>query len=81
MARQAPVFALNPDGLAVLNIAHGIYPKQHMSNYQLAALVQHLNQSRATFKGLGRTYHGGLEKFEPGELESLPIPADGPWMD
>jgi hypothetical protein len=26
MARQAPKFARNPDGLALLNIGHGIYP-------------------------------------------------------
>ncbi|MGH2353549.1 MAG: Eco57I restriction-modification methylase domain-containing protein [Chloroflexota bacterium] len=79
MARQAPVFALNPDRLAVVNIAHGLYPTEEMSEQQLAALVTHLNDVRESFRGSGRTYHGGLEKFEPGELEALPIPADGPW--
>jgi hypothetical protein len=81
MARQAPVFALNPDRLALLNIAHGIYPTRPLTDEQLAALVAYLNQTRETFRGRGRTYHGGLEKFEPRELEALPIPADGPWAE
>jgi hypothetical protein len=79
MARQAPVFALNPDRLAVVNIAHGLYPTRDMSADQLAALVRYLNCARDSFRGSGRTYHGGLEKFEPGELEALRVPADGPW--
>lgn len=74
MARQAPRFALNPDGLALLNIGHGIYPKEPMHDEQLAALVEALNTARAGFSGTGRTYHGGLEKFEPREMEALPLP-------
>lgn len=75
MARQAPAFALNPDGLAILNIAHGIYPNGNLSADQLARLAAILNDSRALFRGSGRTYHGGLEKFEPREMEALRIPA------
>jgi methylase of polypeptide subunit release factors len=74
MARQAPRFAANPDGLALLNIGHGVYPRNAMSSGQARALVDALNQMRERFPGTGRTYHGGLEKFEPREMESLPIP-------
>lgn len=74
MARQPPRFALNPDGVALLNIGHGIYPKDGMSYTQVEALVDALNAGRAAFVGTGRTYHGGLEKFEPREMEALPIP-------
>jgi adenine-specific DNA-methyltransferase len=75
MARQAPVFALNPDGLALLNIGHGIYPASRWTEAELASLVGALNAAREGFRGGGRTYHGGLEKFEPGEMEALPVPA------
>ncbi|MBT8493739.1 MAG: methyltransferase [Deltaproteobacteria bacterium] len=75
MARQPPVFALNPDGLVLLNIAHGIYPTRKMSKRALAKLVGALNDNRDSYRGAGRTYHGGLEKFEPKEMEALPIPA------
>jgi len=75
MARQAPVFALNPDGLALINIAHGIFPHKAVAKKGLKALVHVLNSSRDRYRGSGRTYHGGLEKFEPGEMEALPIPS------
>lgn len=75
MTRRAPAFALNPDGLVVINIAHGIYPIRPMSPDRLDALVQHLNGAAASYRGGGRTYQGGLEKFEPGEMEALLIPA------
>ncbi|MBI3973965.1 MAG: hypothetical protein HY332_22025 [Chloroflexi bacterium] len=81
MARQAPVFALNPDRLAVVNIAHGLYPTKPLTEDQLAALVEYLNRVRDSFRGSGRTYHGGLEKFEPGALEALLLPSDGPWAE
>jgi hypothetical protein len=76
MARRPPAFALNPDGLAVINIAHGLYPVRPMTAGQLAALVAHLNASASTYRGAGRTYHGGLEKFEPSEMEALLVPAE-----
>lgn len=74
MARQAPVFALNPDGLALINIGHGIYPHEPSRLERLTSLVKVLNERRDAFRGGGRTYHGGLEKFEPREMEALPIP-------
>jgi len=75
MARQAPRFALNSDGMALLNIGHGLYPKRAMSEDELHTLVTALNAGREAMAGSGRTYHGGLEKFEPREMESLPLPA------
>lgn len=80
MARRPPVFALNPDGLAVVNIAHGLYPHRELTEEELGALVLHLNGLRESFRGRGRTYHGGLEKFEPGEMEALIIPDADRWV-
>ena len=74
MARRAPVFALNPDGLVVLNVAHGVWPTLELDAAKLAEFVDHLNAHRETFRGQGRTYHGGLEKFEPREMEGIIIP-------
>jgi hypothetical protein len=74
MARQAPTFALNPYGLRFTNVVHGIYPKRPMSQAELKRLVHQLNADRSRFSGLGRTYQGGLEKFEPREMEDLPLP-------
>ncbi|MEX2238726.1 MAG: N-6 DNA methylase [Dehalococcoidia bacterium] len=71
MARRAPVFALNPDGLALVNIAHGLYPVVELDEVELARFVELLNGQAFNFRGHGRTYHGGLEKFEPGEMENL----------
>jgi len=74
MARRAPAFALNPDRLALLNIGHGLWPKEKLSERELEELVSHLNALSAGFRGGGRTYHGGLEKFEPREMEALVVP-------
>ncbi len=74
MTRQGPAFALNPDHLAILNVLHGIFPRLPMNQAQLAGLVRYLNTNRKTFLGAGRTYQGGLEKFEPREMEALLVP-------
>lgn len=74
MARRAPAFAVNPDRLALLNIGHGLWPREELSEVELDDLVSHLNGLSAGFRGGGRTYHGGLEKFEPREMEGLVVP-------
>jgi predicted RNA methylase len=80
MARRPPAFALNPDGLALLNIGHGLWPVQDFEAEDLGKLVERLNELSTSFVGGGRTYHGGLEKFEPREMENLPIAGGERWV-
>ncbi len=72
MARRPPAFVLNDAGARHLNIAHGLYPREQLTRETLAALVTHLRQS-ASIRG-GRVYAGGLTKFEPREMERIPVP-------
>lgn len=72
MARRAPQFTLNVAGARHINVAHGLYPRQPMSDVQLANIVTWLNGNVDV--GSGRTYAGGLTKFEPREVERLRIP-------
>jgi len=72
MARRPPAFVRNLAGARHINIAHGIYPRQAMSEGALAALVVHLSNSVCVSEG--RTYAGGLTKFEPREMERLLMP-------
>lgn len=75
MARRAPAFVRNAVGARHINIAHGIYPRQTMSEAELDQLVRRLTASVGVENG--RTYAGGLTKFEPGELERIVLaPAD-----
>ncbi len=72
MARQAPAFVLNKVGARHLNIAHGLYPRETMDSAVLSQLVTYLRQS-SSVEG-GRVYAGGLTKFEPREMERIPVP-------
>ena len=78
MARRAPQFTLNTCGARHINIAHGLYPRQQLSSADLATLVAWLNKHVSTDSG--RTYSGGLTKFEPKEIERLRIPQLGTLM-
>lgn len=75
MARRPPAFVLNRVGARHINIAHGLYPRDRLSDDVLLGLVEYL--SGTTNVHDGRTYAGGLTKFEPREMERLLIPDKG----
>ena len=72
MARRPPVFVRNLCGARILNIAHGLYPRVPLPNEDLERIICWLNANVCT--SAGRTYAGGLTKFEPGEVMRLRIP-------
>ena len=72
MARRPPAFVRNPLGARCVNVAHGIYPRQPLPNEVLETLTASLRTSVSITQG--RTYAGGLTKFEPSEMERIPVP-------
>jgi adenine-specific DNA-methyltransferase len=72
MARRPPAFVRNLADARHINIAHGLYPRQPLSDGILDKLAQALRSSVVV--GQGRTYAGGLTKFEPREMERVPVP-------
>jgi len=72
MARRAPHFVRNAAGARHINISHGLYPREPIPARTVDLIVKFLHES-ATIEG-GRTYAGGLIKFEPKEVERLTIP-------
>jgi hypothetical protein len=72
MARRPPGFVRNLAEARHINIAHGIYPREPLSEVALTALARYL--STAVRVSDGRTYAGGLTKFEPREMERLLVP-------
>ena len=75
MARRPPAFVRNPCGARHLNIAHGLYPREPLPAPVLDVLRAWLQDNVCVSSG--RTYAGGLTKFEPKELERIPIPSLG----
>ena len=73
MARRPPAFVRNVVDARHLNIAHGLYPVTPLSNPALDRLAAALRESVSV--SLGRTYAGGLVKFEPREMERIPVPS------
>lgn len=72
MARRPPSFVLNHAGARHINIAHGLYPREEFSTAVITGLVRFLRIG-STVSG-GRIYAGGLTKFEPREMERIPVP-------
>ncbi len=72
MARRSPAFVRNKARARHLNIAHGIYPRDTLPEEVLDALSAWLQEQVQTSSG--RTYAGGLTKFEPKELERVRVP-------
>jgi len=73
MARRPPAFVRNQAQARHINIAHGLYPREPLPDSVLSRLIDYLSKSVCTSKG--RTYAGGLTKFEPREMERLVIPS------
>ena len=72
MARRPPAFVRNLASARHLNIAHGLYPREPLTERALCGLVNHLAMGTNVIDG--RTYAGGLTKFEPREMERLFVP-------
>ena len=72
MARRAPAFVRNQIKARHINIAHGLYPRGPMTEAELSSVVTYLRLYRVSSGG--RTYAGGLVKFEPKELEQVLLP-------
>jgi predicted RNA methylase len=72
MARRAPAFVRNAAKARHINIAHGIYPRAPLPDYALHRITEALRRYTTVIDG--RTYAGGLTKFEPREVERLPVP-------
>ena len=75
MARRPPAFVRNLAGVRNVNVAHGIYPREPMTPAALDALAASLRAAAPT--AVGRTYAGGLVKFEPSEMSRIPVPWAG----
>ncbi len=73
MARRAPAFVLNEADARHINIAHGLYPRDPMTETARTSLVRFLRTNIS--QRSGRTYAGGLTKFEPREMERLIVPS------
>jgi adenine-specific DNA-methyltransferase len=72
MARRPPAFVENRAGARYINIAHGIYPREPLTDIQLRTLAGYLGEAGRTAQG--RVYAGGLMKFEPREMERILVP-------
>lgn len=76
MARRPPAFVVNKADARHINIAHGLYPRDVLTETARKTLVDYLQVNIS--QRSGRTYAGGLTKFEPREMERLIVP--GPSM-
>lgn len=71
MGRRPPCFARNACGARLINIAHGLTPLHPMSGAAQDRIVAWLNRNVAATGG--RTYGGGMVKFEPGDAMGIPL--------
>ncbi|OAH45601.1 SAM-dependent methyltransferase [Dietzia cinnamea] len=72
MARRPPAFVRNFGLARHINIAHGLYPRQELSESVLDSLGDYLRTKVSLDQG--RVYAGGLTKFEPKEMERIVVP-------
>lgn len=74
MARRPPAFVRNIAGAHNINISHGLYPREPIDDVFMTQVVRYLRRTVGTAGG--RTYAGGLVKYEPGEVARLRIPIE-----
>jgi len=72
MARRPPAIVRNLADARHINIAHGFYPREPLGEAILTQLASAVRGSIDMAQG--RTYAGGLTKFEPREFERILIP-------
>lgn len=72
MGRRPPVFVRNLAGVAHVNIAHGLYPRAEMDTSVLDRVAEWLADNPVETGG--KTYGGGLRKFEPRQIERILVP-------
>ena len=72
MARRPPAFVRNVAEACNVNVVHGIYPREPMPEAALDALATALRAAAPS--AIGRTYAGGLLKFEPSEMARISVP-------
>ena len=72
MARRPPAFVRNLAHARHINIAHGLYPRMALTEDTLTRLAGYLSTGTTIHEG--RTYAGGLTKFEPREMERILVP-------
>ncbi len=72
MGRRPPRFARNACGARLINIAHGLTPLRPISTSTQNRIVAWFNENVAT--SIGRTYGGGMIKFEPSDAMNIPLP-------
>ncbi|PVB01690.1 Eco57I restriction-modification methylase domain-containing protein [Mycobacteroides abscessus] len=72
MARRPPTFVRNDANARHINIAHGLYPREMLTATVLDRLGEYLRGAVSLSEG--RTYAGGLTKFEPKEMERIAVP-------
>ena len=73
MARRSPAFVRNLADARHINIAHGLYPRDPLPAATLDRLAHYLSTGVSVKEG--RTYAGGLTKFEPREMERILVPS------
>ncbi|WP_338100670.1 Eco57I restriction-modification methylase domain-containing protein [Mycobacterium paragordonae] len=73
MARRPPTFVRNDADARHINIAHGLYPREELCSTVLDRLGEYLRGAVSLTDG--RTYAGGLTKFEPREMERIAVPS------
>ena len=73
MARRPPGFIINQADARHINIAHGLYPRVLLTEQAKKTLIEYLHGNIS--QRSGRTYAGGLTKFEPREMERLIVPS------